>query len=212
MDISAIEKGREQRSWTLSLGEGIVATGSDRGAFVLTRDEVAQKAVIFDGLLLRRTISFKKPIAKILQMEEQAFQAFADWLGYKPMLELCLKQRYSWTLAVGMLFVISSIPLPGDPHEGIAPLPWKPFDLCMGASLVLVGYLSKKRPHRRYFLLDSAWFLVLSLTTLVNLIARGSPFWLLIVVLQLALAASGFLLWRRFTALARRQADVRPAS
>jgi hypothetical protein len=212
MEISAIEKGREQRSWKLSLGDGIVATGADRGAFVLTRDEVMKKTVILDGLFFRRTISFKKPIGKALQLDEQAFQAFADWLGYKPMLALSLKQRYAWILGVGFLFIISSIPLPGDPHKGIAPSPWKPLDLGMGASLLLIGYFSKKLPHRCYFLLDSAWFLLLSVSTFASVIASGSQFWLLIVALQLSLAVSGFLLWRRFTAFAKRQATAGPAA
>jgi hypothetical protein len=211
MDIFAVEKGREQGYWRLSLGEGLVATSGDHGAFVLTRDEVMKQISIFDGLFLRRTISFKKPIGKVLQMDEQNFQAFADWLGYKPMLKLSLGQRYSWVLGTGILFVISSIPMPGDPQKGIPPIPWNPLDFGLGACLILIGYLSKKLPHRGCFALDSAWFFVLALTTFSNLIASGSHFWFPIVALQLSLGVSGFLLWRRFTAFARRQVQAGPA-
>ena len=205
MDITATERGPVQRSWKLSLGEGIVATSGDSATFVLSRDEVGKSVVIMDGLFFRRTVSFKKPVGKILRMDAQSFEAFADWFGYPPMLRLCLKQRYSWIIAIGVLFVLSSMPLPGDPQKGILPISWKPLDFGLGTSLVLIGILSKKLPHRIYFLLDSVWFLLLSISTVHDILKDSSPFWLIIVLVQLSLVASGYLSWRRFTAFARRQ-------
>jgi hypothetical protein len=212
MDISAKEKGRVERSWHLSLGEGIVATSGDSATFVLRRDEVAQSVVILDGLFLRRTVSFKKPVGKVLRLDPQSFQTFTDWLGYQPTLALSLKQRYAWLIAIGVLFVLSSLPLAGDPQKGIAPIPFHPLDMGLGLSLVLIGVLSRRRPHRIYFLLDSAWFLILAISTSHNIVAGSSPFWLVVVLLQLSLVASGYLSWQRFAAFARRQPGAGPVS
>jgi hypothetical protein len=197
MNISAIEKGR-RKSWNISLGESIDATSADSSTFSLSREGIARKMSILDGLIFRRTIAFKKPINKVLQMDPLSFNVFARWLGYQPMLEIFLKNRFGWTVAIGVLFIISSMPLPGDAASGINPVPFNPLNMGMGMSLILIGIFSKKFPDRMYFLVDSFWFIILAIITFLGILNKGSSiFWLIFVVFQIVLAASGFLIWNR---------------
>jgi hypothetical protein len=198
MNLSAVEKGRSTKSWTISLGERLTATCVDGGNFSLRREEVVKNLVILDGLIFRRTLSFKKPVKKILQMDSQSYIAFENWLGFKTVLTMFLKQRFSWIIAIGVLFIIGSLPMPGDAQTGIKAIPFNPLNCGMGFSLLLIGFFSKRFPDRMYFLVDSGWFFLLAITTLIDAFRKGSSiFWLIFVMLQLSLVVSGILLWHR---------------
>lgn len=205
MNISATEKGGVERSWSISLGENITATSADSSKFSLSREEVMKNLTILDGLMMRRTISFKKPVKKILYMDPQSFSAFANWLGYKAMLEIFLKTRFSWTVVIGVIFILTSLPLPGDAGSGLNPIPFNPLDFGMGFSLILIGIFSKRFPDRIYFLIDSGWFILLAIITFLNILKGNSIYWLIFVMLQISLVVSGVLTWHRLKAYEKQQ-------
>ena len=69
MNINATEKGSTEKSWTLDLGEQITATSADGSTFTADRNDIKKHLIILDGLLFRRTISFKKPLRKVMQLD-----------------------------------------------------------------------------------------------------------------------------------------------
>ena len=88
--------------------------------------------------------------------------------------------------------------MPAVPDAKMDPIPFDPLDACLGIFLVLQGLLSRRWPHRIYFLLDSLWFLILAVDTTLAVAAGSSPLWLGAVVLQAWLILTGLGYWRRF--------------
>lgn len=198
--LDATEVGSKPRRWTLQLfRDGIRGEREDGGAsFHVLRARLLDSIQVMDGLLIRRTLVVRKPRRTTLKLEPPAFRRLSAWVGDHTLLRLALKGRLSWTIPIGILFVLGSVPLPGDPEAGIEAVPFSPVSAALGALLILQGLASKRLPRPALFLLDALWFLGLAADTLSRVWAGQSPWTLVIVPLQLGLAVSGLRLWRRF--------------
>ena len=207
MNITAVERARKQKSWTISLGDQLSATCADGSSFSLSREEAIKKVFILDGLIARRTVSFKKPVKKTLQMDSQSFNAFGNWLGYKPMLKILIKQQFSWIFVLGILYILGSLPIPGDAHAGTMAIPFKPVDMGLGLTLIFLGLFSRRFPDRIYFLIDSAWVFILSIMTFLNQLKDNSTYGLFFLLLQLSIVVSGIITWQRLGEFEERPAQ-----
>ncbi len=198
--LEATESGRKPRKWALLLfPDGFRGERQDDAAsFHVLRTKLADLVQVVDGLLVKRTLVVKKPRRTTLQLEPHPFRRLSRWIGEPTLLRLAVKQRLSWTIPIGILFVLGSMPLPGDPEAGLDAVPFNPVSAVLGTVLIVQGLASRRWPRPILFLLDAFWFLGLAADTVYRVWQGQSTFWLLLVVLQLGLAASGLRLWRRF--------------
>jgi hypothetical protein len=93
------------------------------------------------------------------RLSPEAFAGFRAWVGPPTPedLKLGLKRRLSWVMPLGVLFVLTSLP--------IGNLPLNPVSLGLGLALVVTGTLAKLWPHRIMFALDALWFSFLAFHT-----------------------------------------------
>ena len=197
--LEASEPGGK-RKWTLQLfPDGLRGEREDDAtSFHLLRANLLGSVKVLDELLLKRTLIVKKPRRTTLQLDPPGFQTLSRWIGESTLLRLALKRRLSWTLPIGILYVITSLPLPGDVDAGVDPSPFNPVWAFLGAVLLVQGLASRKWALPVFFLLDALWFIGLAADTAYGVVQGGSRYWLIVVVLQIALAVSGLQLWRRF--------------
>jgi hypothetical protein len=131
------------------------------------------------------------------RLDRAAFAAVQKWLGYEPALRTALKHRMAWSMTIGLLFIMASIPIGRADELGY--VPFNPVNLGLGLALIALAAASKLKPHRNFFLLDACWILVLAASTLHGLL-RGGPgvWWYPVLVLQLLFVVGGVRQFRRF--------------
>jgi hypothetical protein len=209
--LEATESGRRPRQWTLLMfPDGFRGERQDDAAsFHVLRTKLADLVQVVDGLLVKRTLVVKRPKRTTLQLEPRGFRRLSRWIGEPTLLRLALKQRLSWTIPIGILFVLGSMPLPGDPEAGLEAVPFNPVSAVLGAALIVQGLASRRLPRPVFFLLDAFWFLGLAADTVYRVWQGQSPYWLVLVVLQIGLAVSGLRLWRRFQGEREKGRNVR---
>jgi hypothetical protein len=158
------------------------------------------------GLLVPRLLVVKLgKNQEFFRPSPEVFAAFVEWMGPPTPEDLkrSLKRRLSWVIPLGMLFVLTSLP--------IGQINANPISLGLGLALVLTGTLAKVWPHRILFALDALWFSFLSANTIWLLIHEWSWLRLLLLWVQLALVRSGFREYRRFAQVqAVNGSDVAP--
>lgn len=194
------EGGAPARKWTLILlpDRLRLESAGDAPSVEVPRPEIPHKVEILHGLVFRRVLVIKK--GKPFQLKPDAFAALQAWMGppTREDLKVALRRRMGWTLPIGAIFVLGSLPI-----EGPSPQPFVPVTAGLGASLILLSVVSRLAPNRVFFLLDSIWFVGLAAETVRQVVVGESgPVWLALVAFQLAAAGSGLRQYRRFGALA----------
>jgi hypothetical protein len=190
-----ITEAATAKKWALSLYSDCFQLETlDGEPHEVHRGELRERVQMIDGGLflpqmLVVTIEKKKVI---FRLSPEAFAAFRAWIGPPTLedLKLSLKRRLRWVMPLGVLFVLTALP--------IGKIPFNPVSLSLGLALILTGTLAKSWPHRILFALDSLWFSFLAANSIWRLTQDWS--WLLLVVLlvQLALVRSGWREYRRF--------------
>jgi hypothetical protein len=198
--LEAAEPGRSPRRWTLRLfPEGLRGEGQDDGASIhVLRAKLPDVVQLYDGWLLKRTLVVKKPRRTTLQLDPDGFRKLSRWIGGPTLLRMALRRRLSWTIPIGILFVVTSVPLPGDVEAGVEAVPFNPISAVLGTALIVQGVASRLWPRPVFFLLDALWFCGLAVDTVYRVTQGQSSYWLVFVVLQVGLAVGGLGLWRRF--------------
>ncbi len=192
-EYRAIEVTRQQRPWLLRLfPQGLRLEAQNGGDAVhILREQVVPSLHLTDGLLSRYVLSVRRPRKLTVRLEPEAFLALRRWIGPVDGLRIALRGRLSYALPIGVLFLITSIPLPGDPASGIAAVPFNAVSAILGSALLLNGLLARLRPHRALLLLDSFWFLALAAQTAYRIGSGASWAWVALIALQLPLVRSG---------------------
>jgi hypothetical protein len=137
----------------------------------------------------------KIPKAKAFQLDSEAYETVESWL--KPYtrqdVATILKARLKWTLPIALLFMFTSLPLPGNEVEGLAPVPFDLFGFGLGVGLIVLGVLARVKPNRNLFLVDAVWFMLLAAENAWTVVERGGSWWWLLF--------SAFLVWVALTPL-----------
>lgn len=191
------EVGQSDRRWRLVIRPGDLALfeADDPQPFVILREQMQKDVVLIEGL---RALAVKKPRKLNFKLTVEAVDAVGAWLGAGRLAAFYLKQRYSWVLAIAIIWVFGSLPMPGDPDAGIDAIPLDVFGLGLGLVLAVSWAFAKWRPHPGLFLVDSIWFLCLT-GYLVNGVFNGrSKLWMILVGMLLWMAIKGFKLFARF--------------
>ena len=199
-EVTVTELGKPQRPWKLVFfPEGMRAEPLfERPPVHVMRAEAAKVLRLVETLPAPALLLKVKPRAS-LRLDEPASAALAEWLGRALHLQLALRGRLGWTIPIGVVFVLSSLPIPGNPAAGVAGAPFSPIPAALGGALLLQGILSRLWPHRIYLALDALWFLALAADTVRLVLTAGwSPLWLVLGAFQVMLAVTGVRQFRRF--------------
>ncbi len=200
------ELSGQQKSWLLTIEPNYLEFEAPDGTVEeVRRSEASTRIKLVNGWFFQRGVSLTiEGKFKIFKFPVEAFDAITDWVGPPTMddLKRALRQRFAWVLPLGGLFIFSALP--------IGELPLEPVPLGLGIGLLLTGLASKIYSHRSLFLLDSLWFLCLSLWTVWYLTLEFSGFRLGFLLIQLLAAQGGITEFRQFAHLKSENASNSP--
>jgi hypothetical protein len=192
------EVGKPGKQWTLELHPAHLGLVEVPGTppYVIMREEVMKGAMLIEGM---NVFALTKPTKASFKLAPEATAALADWIGKPALMIFYLRRRSAWVLPVAVIWLLGSLPISGNPASGTKPVP---FDLIgFTLALILIGSwaLAKWRPHPVLFLVDSFWFLLLSVRLLIDVFVEGrSKGWLVFVVFAGWLVVNGVKHYRRF--------------
>lgn len=159
----------------------------DEDPIEVPRAERCARVVHLHGLFIRRVISVQvEKKNRAFRLPEPAWDALQAW--YPPYtrgdLKAALKRRLSWTFTLGLLYILGSLPLPGDSGSGVQAKPFDWVNAGLGIGFILIGVVSRLAPSRIFFLFDSLWCLSLVADT-TEMIFSGHGTWFTYGVLYL---------------------------
>ena len=169
----------------------------------VNRADAEARIDLVDFGLARRVLNVRKPGKHSFKLPADAWDELKRWLGREPRLRIALKRRVGMGIPMGILFLLSAIPLEGDAAAGIEGLAGSPLNALLGVLLIAGAILARRRPRPWLFLLDSAWFALLAASIVFSVVKGASPFWLVLVAFQLGLVWSGIAHFREFTGARR---------
>ena len=190
-----ITDASSSKKWALSLfTDHFQLETLDGELYEVRRAESRQRVQTIEGgpLLPRMLVVTLEKEQVFFRPSPEVFAAFVEWIGPPTPEDLkrSLKRRLRWVIPLGILIVLTSLPIGGMPGD--------PVSLGLGLTLILTGTLAKVWPHRIFFALDSLWFSFLSANSIWLLIHDWRWLRLLVLLVQLALVRSGFREYRRF--------------
>ncbi|MBI5570493.1 MAG: hypothetical protein HY914_11150 [Desulfomonile tiedjei] len=156
--------------------------------------EADEKLQLWESSLFPPFLVLLKPKRTAFKLDPDLLSRFKEWFGPPTAARLrqVLKPRFSFCIAIGILYLVTSMPLPGDSQVGIDPLPFDPVSAFLGVSLLVLALLAKFRPSRTLLLLDAVWFLLLTVNLGIGIYQGNSPWWLIL---------GAVLLWTAYEAL-----------
>jgi hypothetical protein len=170
------------RAWTLTLLDGkLVVAGKDILTTIeLAREEFGRTFELYDGLLLRRTVSLIGSKKLFLHLEPVDFETFVRWLRpiRKDDVAAVLRRRRGFLLPIGILLIFVSAPVLVDTFD--------PFSLGLGCALVLHNLLARFAPHRALLLLEAGWMLAIAADAVVDVAFGLASVWWLLFALWVA--------------------------
>ena len=138
------------------------------------------------------------------ELERSQVALLKEWLGPPTIrgLKVALKKRVIWVrLPVGILFVFTSSPFPGDPEAGLEAVPFDAVSAFLGVSLIAVSILTRIWVRRILFLLDGVWLSLLALDVTVGIFRGDSLWWAILVIVLILVAKRSFSEYQRFASV-----------
>lgn len=198
-ELTVAGLSRPAQPWTLRLfPQGLRLTPQREGEppIHLLRSELATHVQLVNFGVTRRTLAVRKPAKRNFKLDPQGWTQLMAWLGRDARLRIALRQRLGYGVPIGIMVLISSLPLPANPEAGTQGVAFNPVFAILGVALIVGAILARRRPHPALFLVDSAWFAVVAGTLVWRVIHGSSPLWLILAVMQLLLVWSGVSLFR----------------
>jgi len=195
--FSVEEVGKPDQRWRVVIRPGDLALyeGDDPQPFIILREQMQNDVILIEGM---HVLTLRKPKKVSLKLSPPASQAIADWIGAPALAGHYLKRRYSWVLPVAIIWILGSLPLPGDPESGVEAVPLDGIGIALGMALLISWAFSKWRPHPILFLVDSIWFLCLAGYLTYDVWNGRSKLWMILVGLLLWMVLTGFQHYTRF--------------
>ena len=198
------QENRHNPKWRLSIFRNRLSFNAHQGDgfFEVPRTASVDRLRTTCLFFVPPILTIKRDKKKLsFKLTAEAYAAINRWIGKAALLKTTLKQRFSWCLPIGILYLLGSIPMPSDPEAGFDAIPFDPFGAALGAILILLSILMKIKPHPALFLADSAWFGLLSIYTVWQIVNGASMYWLIAVALQFMLMISGISHYHNFVDL-----------
>lgn len=205
MVVPLTEVGTAPGEWTLTLHADHLELkkASEPLATGILREEAMKSAVLIEGL---KVFAVSKPFKASFKLTPEATGVIARWIGLPVLAAIYLRRRYGWVLPVAVIWMLGSLPMPGDPEADIQPVAFDPVGFALGATLVLSWAFAKWRPHAVLFLVDSIWFAIMAGHLVLSVVNGWSKAWLLLLGPLLWMAVTGLKHFYRF-----RGAELNPA-
>ena len=169
----------------------------------VNRSDALARLDLVDFGFTRRVLSVRAPKKRTFKLPPDAWDELGRWVGRETRLRIALKRRVGMGIPMGVLFLVSAIPIKGDAAAGIEGIPANPLNAALGVLQIAGAVLARRRPRPWLFLLDSAWFAILAASIVFSVLHGASPLWLVLVAFQLMLVGSGLALFREFTSARR---------
>lgn len=186
----ALELAGKQPKWRLTLSpDAIRLEPPDPGEPIeVRRTERTARVELLNGVFLRRLlgVALAKKGKKLFRLDPAGYAALQAWAGPPTTEDLrkSLKRRFGWSVGLGALIILTSLPLRGDPEHGIPDLALNTVSLAMGIALISAGLMSRFMPSRIFFLVDCVWIAVAAWSTVDLLVDSFSVFNALILLFQ----------------------------
>ncbi|MCP4642437.1 MAG: hypothetical protein GY851_18475 [bacterium] len=188
-----------KQPWTLTLRENALHLSREDGTGLdVTREQADSELVLLTPSFAPPLLTLKAPSKLGFKLTTDQFRVISGWIGWERHVRAALKRRMSWSLPVGILWIVSALPMGGDPAEGIEAIPLDPVGMLLGVGLLGIGTLARILPHRGLFLVDSVWYLLLLGHILYRLSHGWSWFSAAIVVLLIPPIVSGVKAYAQF--------------
>lgn len=208
--LALTEMGKGKQEWLLTLYPAHLALAqpSDERPYVILREQMMKSATLVEGV---RALVVEQPRKMTLRLTPEAMRALTDWIGRPVLAGYYLRRRYGWVLPVAVLWLVGSLPLPGDQATGAETFQFDPVGFGLGLTLVASWACAKWRPHPALFLVDSLWFAAMAGHLIMNVLNGRSKGWLVLVLLLLWMVVSGLKYFMRFrgTKIERPRANAR---
>ena len=139
----------------------------------------------------------------VIELEPSQVALLKEWLGPPTIrgLKVALKKRLNWCLPIGILFVLTSIPLPADPEVGLEAVPFDAVSAFLGVSLIAITILTRIWFRRILFLLEGVWLSLLALSVTVHIFRGDSLWWAILVIVLILVAKRSFSEYQRFASV-----------
>lgn len=201
------EAAAATKKWTLALFRNFIELESKEGrVFEIDRADVPERVQKVEGGFLRRVLMVTLDKKKVMfQLSPDAYSVVSAWIGPPTDVDLkiALKRRLGYVTPIGILFVLSALPI-GD-------LDWNPVSLALGLGLILTARFARLWPHRNFFLIDSLWFAALAANSVWLLTIEWGWFRCALLLLQLACVRGGWREYCRFAPEKMAGADEQPS-
>jgi hypothetical protein len=200
-----VELAGKQPRWKLILApDGFRLEPLEAGEPIdVPRAERVKRVDLVNGVLARRILGVALARGrKLFRLDPAGFAAYEAWAGPPTMEDLrkSLKRRFGWSVSLGLLIILTSMPIPGDPEGGVPDLPLNPLTLAMGIALIAAGLMARLLPSRVFFLADCLWIAIAAVTTVENLLKSPGVFGALLLAFQINYVVTSIREYRRFGA------------
>lgn len=190
--------------WTLRASESGLELERDGERYVILPEELGKRATLADGALVRGVLSVRlegRGGRDAFHLEDASVTALLRGLGPHLAVRWLLGQHVRFFLAIAILFLLTSIPVPGDPASGAEPIPLDWMGIVLGLGLVVIAIAARYRPQAWLFVLDAGWLFVLAATGVADVVrGAASPWWLLLYAALASSAWTAVRLYRRLRA------------
>jgi len=196
--LTVSEVGKAGKQWALELHPAHLALVEVPGTppYVILREEVMKGAMLIEGMNM---LALNKPTKASFKLAPEGTAALADWIGKPALMLFYLRRRSAWVLPVAVIWLIGSLPISGNADTGTKPVPFDAIGFALALILIGSWALAKWRPHPLLFLVDSFWFLLLSVRLLIDVFVEGrSKGWLIFGIFAGWLVFTGVKHYRRF--------------
>jgi hypothetical protein len=188
--------------WSLQLDADALRIDSTDGTgqIVVPRSERHEKVEVRSSRFMPSLIVIHEPKKKGFKLDGTQLEAVTRWLGpaTKENLRVVLRRRFKFCLAIGVILIALSVPLPGDPATGLKAVPFDIFGAVLGLALVALAFVSRYWISRNIFLLDGLWFMLVAGNVAYGVYKGDSPWWLIGSAFLIYFAVDGFKEYTRF--------------
>jgi hypothetical protein len=204
--FDVVDSQDPKTKWRMALRpEGVRFEAAEGGKppVEVPRDERAARVQRLSGLLIGRVVSvLVEKKNRFFKLGREAWDALEAW--YPPYtradLVAVLKRRLSWSVTIGILYLVPAFLLPPDPElaePGRRTVDW--LSAAMGGALIAMGLVSRIAPSRLFLVLDSLWCTLLAANTSRWILAgEGTWFSYIVLYLQLGYVLDGLREFGRF--------------
>jgi hypothetical protein len=194
--------GGRKGFWNLLLYPYMLSLQDTEGSvsFDIARQELSEKLEIVEPALTKPMLVLRLDKKTMFLLEPDHLETIRNWLGPPSPedLQLALKRRLRLSIPIGLVFLITSLPMAGDPDAGLEPIAFDPISACLGGSLILLGLIMKLWPRRELFILDALWLVLLAAKIAYDIFYGSHWLWALLILVLLFAAREGFRQFRRF--------------